>query len=83
MLPLVKGLKGETGKDIYLCGGADLAGTLFAAGLVDEIIVKLNPVVFGSGISLFSGAIKPTDLELTGSKIYGNGVVMLSYRVKN
>ena len=83
IIDLVRGLKEETGRDIYLCGGADLAGSLIASGLVDEIILKLNPVVFGSGISLFSGSISRTDLELTGSKIYGNGVVLLSYRVKN
>jgi dihydrofolate reductase len=74
--------KGE-GKDIYLCGGADLAGKLFAEGLIDEIILKLNPVLFGAGVPLFSGAIKQIDLELTGSQVYGNGVVLLNYRVKS
>jgi len=75
-------LKKGAGKDIYLCGGADLAGRLFAAGLVNEVILKLNPVLFGSGIPLFSGAVKQADLELTGSKVYSNGVVLLNYRVK-
>lgn len=75
-------LKKGAGKDIYLCGGADLAGRLFTEGLVNEIILKLNPVLFGSGIPLFSGVVKQTDLELTGSKVYGNGVVLLNYRVK-
>jgi len=78
----VRELKKGAGKDIYLCGGADLAGRLFTEGLVDEIILKLNPVLFGSGIPLFSGVVKQTDLELTGSKVYGNGVVLLNYRVK-
>lgn len=75
-------LKKGTGKDIYLCGGADLAGRLFAEGLIDEVVLKLNPVLFGSGIPLFSGGAKQVDLELTGSKTYGNGVVLLNYRVK-
>jgi dihydrofolate reductase len=82
-LDLVRALKRETGKAIYLCGGADLAATLFAEGLVDEIIVKLNPVLLGSGIPLFARAVKQTALELTGSKVYGSGVVLLQYRVKN
>jgi dihydrofolate reductase len=46
----------KPGKDIYLCGGADLATTLFAENLIDEIILKLNPLLFGSGIPLFSGS---------------------------
>jgi dihydrofolate reductase len=83
IIDFVKKLKEETGKDIYLCGGADLAGRLIGEGLLDEIVLKLNPVVFGTGIPLFSGAIKQTDLELTGSKVYANGVVLLRYGVKN
>ena len=82
IIELVKQLKNETGKDIYLCGGADLATTLFAENLIDEIILKLNPFLMGSGIPLFSGTIKQTELELTHSKIYENGVLLLHYRVK-
>ncbi len=62
---------------------AKTATTLFAEGLIDGIILKLNPVLPGSGIPLFSGGVKQTHLELTGSKIYGNGVVLLLYRVKH
>ncbi|MBW4570805.1 MAG: dihydrofolate reductase family protein [Tolypothrix carrinoi HA7290-LM1] len=83
IVEFVTALKDETGKDIYLCGGADLATMLFAENLIDEIILKLNPLLFGSGIPLFSGVVKQTDLELTNSKIYKNGVVLLFYRVKN
>ncbi len=79
---LVRELKRGAGKDIYLCGGADLAAKFLAEDLIDEIILKLNPVLFGAGIPLFSGANKRTYLELIGSKVYGNGVVLLNYRVK-
>jgi dihydrofolate reductase len=83
IIDFVRGLKEGTGRDIYLCGGADLAGRLIAEGMVDEIILKLNPVAFGSGIPLFSGAVKQIDMELTGSKVYASGVVLLNYRVKS
>ena len=78
---LVRQLKAEPGKDIYLCGGADLAGRLLAAGLLDELVVKLNPVVFGAGIPLFSDAISQTALTLIATRPYDNGVVLLTYRV--
>lgn len=78
----VRELKEGNGKAIYLCGGAKLAGALFAEGLVDELILKLNPVLFGSGIPLFSDAIRPTDLSLIDSKVYDNGVALLHYRVE-
>ncbi len=80
---LVSALKQETGKAIWLCGGADLAATLFAQGLIDKIILKLNPVLFGKGIPLFSGLVKVANLELTDSKIYSSGHVLLHYRVKH
>lgn len=79
---LVTRLKGEAGKGIWLCGGADLATTLFANHLIDQLILKVNPFLMGSGIPLFSGVIPQTALELTSSKIYENGVLLLYYRVR-
>ncbi|TAG96150.1 MAG: dihydrofolate reductase [Oscillatoriales cyanobacterium] len=77
---LVRELKQEAGKDIWLCGGGDLAATVVCE--IDEMILKLNPVVIGSGIPVFSRAIEPTNLELTDRKIYSNGFLLLHYRLQ-
>jgi dihydrofolate reductase len=76
---LVRELKKQSGKDIWLCGGGDLATTLFPE--INEVILKVNPILLGSGIPLFSGIVKQTDLELTDSKVYSNGFMLLRYRV--
>lgn len=81
-IELVQTLKQKPGSAIWLCGGSDLASTLFTENLIDEIILKVNPVLFGSGIPLFSNKIRLTNLELTNSKIYSNGTVLLFYLVK-
>lgn len=82
LLEVVRKLKDEPGKDIYLCGGAELATQLLEEGLIDEIILKLNPVLLGSGISVVSDIGRHVDLELIDTKVYTSGVVLLSYRVK-
>jgi dihydrofolate reductase len=78
---LIKELKKGTGKDLWLCGGGDLATALFPE--INTLILKVNPVLLGAGIPLFTGVVKQTDLELTDSKIYRNGFMLLHYRVKH
>ena len=41
--------------------------------MIDELVLKVNPVLFGSGIPLFAGAIQQSALHLVDSKAYGNG----------
>lgn len=77
----VQSLKNKPGKAIWLCGGADLAGQLLAENLIDSLIIKLNPVVFGSGIPLFAGEVDPNALTLTTSKSFDSGHLILCYRV--
>lgn len=83
VVEVVKKLKNETGKDIYLCGGADLAAMLFAENLIDAVILKVHPVLIGSGIPAFKEIVRQTDLELIDSKTFRTGVVVLHYQVKN
>ena len=79
---VVRELKQGSGKAIWLCGGAELASVLLRADLIDKLIVKLNPVLFGTGIPLFAPIDKPTTLEMTDSKIYPSGHSILYYQVK-
>lgn len=76
---LVRSLKQEAGLDLWLCGGARLAGALYHE--IDEIILKVNPVVLGAGMPLFQGASSPTALELTDHKTFAGGVAIHRYRV--
>ena len=79
---LVRRLKQQPGKPIYLCGGGELASTLLGAGLIDELIVKLNPLLLGDGIRIFTRVAQPVYLDLVSSKVYHNGVLLLTYSVR-
>lgn len=80
---VVRNLKNEAGKDIWLMGGGNLATVLLAENLIDEIDLTIYPVLLGSGIPFFSAIDREINLELTNSKIHKSGLVSLSYRVKN
>lgn len=78
---VVRRLKEEQGSDIYLCGGGKLAAALFAEGLIDELLLKLNPLLLGSGIPVAPGLAGVMNLELLSTKVYRNGVLLLQYAV--
>lgn len=78
----VKQLKGETGTDIYLCGGGRFAGFLLEHELIDELRIKLYPVIFGGGIGLFGKSKKAVNLELSSAKSYTTGAQLLRYQVQ-
>lgn len=46
-------LKAMSGKDIWIIGGGRLICDFLEAGLVDEMILTLTPVLLGKGIRLF------------------------------
>lgn len=77
----VRELKQQPGKDIWLCGGSSLATVLFPE--INEMILKVHPILLGSGIALFSGIVPQTSLELTDNKLYSNGFMLLGYRLKH
>lgn len=78
----VRKLKHESGKDICVMGGGELARTLFEADLIDEIGFNIHPVLLGSGVPLFHEMSRQIDLELLECKAFKNGCVLVSYRVK-
>ncbi len=47
---------------MWLCGGSTLAGELQAE--IDELVVKINPVVAGDGLPLFAHPLEPRTLQL-------------------
>jgi dihydrofolate reductase len=78
----LRGAQAHTPKDLYLCGGGDLARTLFAEGLIDEVQLKVNPVLLGAGKPLVEGLPRDVPLELLSTKTYRTGVVLARYAVR-
>jgi dihydrofolate reductase len=78
-LDLVRRLKMENGMDVWLCGGARLAAAVSSE--IDELILKINPVVIGAGIPLFDGFEGALPAALSAHKTYPNGFVLARYQI--
>ncbi len=73
-------LKQQPGRDIWLAGGGSLAGRLLPE--IDELVVKLNPVIAGAGVPLAARAFEPHRFSLVDAEPLGSGVVVLRYRAR-
>jgi dihydrofolate reductase len=62
-------------------GGGELARSLFAAGVIDEVGLNVHPVLLGSGAPLFRDAGRRITLELAESRVIDGGCVLSTYRV--
>jgi len=81
IVAFVRATKLASDSPLWLCGGSEVASTLMRAGLVDRVVVKLNPIVFGSGIPLLKDGCGTTTLTLRETKVYDSGIVLLRYEV--
>ncbi|MFC8229341.1 dihydrofolate reductase family protein [Streptomyces sp. NPDC057287] len=75
----IRALQARPGGDM-LVGGADLAASFMRLDLIDEFHLYVHPVVLGRGRPLFSPSeATPMHLRHTGTRTFGNGVVLLRY----
>lgn len=78
MLGEVRRLKDGRGPDMRVLGSASIVAQLAQAGLVDEYQMLFNPIVLGSGRTMFEGLAERSRLRLTDTHVFGNGGVLLS-----
>ena len=69
------------GRNVWVVGGGVLAAQFADAGLLEELIVSIIPVVLGHGKPLLPLARPTAPLELLASRTMGRGIVELRYRV--
>lgn len=75
-------IKHEKGNDILLSGGSALASSLISEKLIDEIHIRLHPVLIGNGIPIFKNSGTTISLDLKNQKTYSNQVILASYDVR-
>ncbi|MFC4911035.1 dihydrofolate reductase family protein [Actinomadura gamaensis] len=73
-------VKRERDENLVVFGSGVLVRSLIAAGLLDEMILMIHPVVVGRGERLFAGeGDELTGFDLAESTVTGNGVFIGTY----
>jgi dihydrofolate reductase len=77
-------LRSEGHQNVALIGGASVNRDFLKAGLIDEMYITVEPLIFGKGLHIFDDDDVEIKLELLEmSKLNENGTILLHYRVKN
>jgi len=79
-MPAITALKSRQGGSISVMGSPQLARTLVAAGLVDEYLLMIEPVMLGGGKKIFPADGELRALELVSSATAATGVIVATYR---
>ena len=78
--PLARKLRASSGKNIWLCGGAEIIAQFLDIGAVDEFSIHVIPTLIGEGIPLIAPRHRDVPLELIDTNAFDDGVVHLHYR---
>ena len=75
--------EGTTRGDVWVFGGGEVAHAFLAARRLDTLELCVVPVLVGDGIALFGSGTPESNLRLTTSRRYANGLVRLDYEIGN
>lgn len=75
-------LKAEDGGPMNI-GGATLAGAAMRAGLIDEYVIAVHPVLVGAGTPFFTALDSWVNLNLVETRAFPDGVVLTRYETRH
>ena len=79
---LIKDLEARGYSEVAIIGGSAIYTMFMEAGLVDKLYLTIEPVAFGSGMTLFNKKFDAKKLELVSMQKLGEETVLLEYDVK-
>lgn len=76
----IKKLKRTKGSDIQVWGSSQLIQLLLKNDLVDELKLKIYPIILGKGKKLFDKGAIPAAFTLSNSVVTPSGVIIVHYK---
>ncbi len=77
----VRRIKSQDGPHLVLSGSSTLTSTLLQHGLVDEVVLAVNPVLLGTGKRLFAEGTPARSFELVSTQAFPSGIIGSTYKV--
>jgi dihydrofolate reductase len=66
---------------VGIIGGGELNGSLALLGVIDEMILDIEPTILGEGTRLFGSYDIPLKLKLLDSKLIGDSTTQRHYEI--
>ena len=76
---LVRQIRRQPGKHIWLMGGGELGREFLKADLVDQLYLGVVPVLLGEGIPLFPSGFPQREFKLVENLTFSRGMISLKY----
>ena len=76
---VVSDLRAQPGGYIYVYGSAMMVQSLFAADLVDELLLTIEPIILGGGKTIFATNGNAIPFELVSSEQASSGALVCRY----
>lgn len=80
LITQVSALREQPGGDIYVYGSLSIVRALLDAGLVDELVLMIEPITLGGGKTLFPTDGQVRTFELISAETAATGVLLCRYR---
>jgi dihydrofolate reductase len=68
-------------RDLWVVGGGNVASQFADAGLLEDLLVTVVPVVLGEGKPLFDKRLPGGAMQLIGTRTFDTGMVELRYEI--
>jgi|ERR1700733_1810681 len=79
LVETIRRMKSEPGEGMVILGSGSIVAQLAPEKLIDEYQMVVNPIVLGTGRTMFEGIGERLNFKLTKTKTFQNGRIFLTY----
>ena len=80
IIDTIKKMKQQPGNDMTILGSGSIVTQFTEEGLIDEYQLMIDPVAITGGTPVFNKLQNPLNLELSHTRIFQSGTILLSYK---